>query len=123
MNGGTAAQKVEFAYDLLEKAVSSGCFNWASVVFGTCWEAWVLQWTVLCVCWHTVAGQLVAQHSASSPAHTHSPHGPFPPRGFTLSRLPPLALPQVPVSSVFTQNEMIDAIAITKGHVRGCCCC
>ena len=52
-----------------------------------------------------------------------SPHTPlpFPPRGFTLSRLPPLALPQVPVSSVFTQNEMIDAIAITKGHVRGCC--
>ena len=44
VNGGTAAQKVDFAYDLLEKAV--------------------------------------------------------------------------PVSSVFNQNEMIDAIAITKGHVR-----
>ncbi len=120
MNGGTAAQKVEFAYDLLEKAVSSGCFNRASVVFGTSWEAWVLQWTVLCVCWQH--GCRAAGSSASS--KQPSPHTPlpFPPRCFTLSRLP-TALPQVPVSSVFTQNEMIDAIAITKGHVRGCCCC
>ena len=102
VNGGTADQKVDFAYNLLEKAVrgrrAPGLGARAPARRRRSCPA--------------AAGACMPAGALLAPAAAERPPPPCP-------ALCPGPLPvQVGVSTVFAQNEMIDAIAITKGKVR-----